>query len=484
MRLITSPQVTILASAMTACRRQPRLIVDDALPDVLPALALVTFARESDCLFLESVCDTNGYGRYSILAIEPVSQVEARADQTELMAPLGAIPLGSTDPMAPAVPVAPGWFGFIPYEFGAELNGVVRDGCDARLRFNLYDTIAVYDHAARGWQIIAADLPESRIGASARVDRFRVLLESAGALGDSPDAAPPANTFLVDQSLTRPQYAQCVGRAKRHIAAGDIYQVNLTQRFTFATDQSPLSVYQRLRRTNPASFAAYIRDDNRTVLSSSPELFLRVDGDRIVTRPIKGTEPRRHELAEDAIVGSRLLASEKNRAELNMIIDLMRNDLGRLCRAGSVRVIDDAEVEVHPTVLHLVGTIEGRLAKGATFGDILRATFPGGSITGCPKIRAMQIIRELEPTPRDVYCGSIGYVDVLGRVNLNIAIRTMLHAGDCIHVYSGGAITADSDADDEYAECMAKAAGMLQAVGATLNSGATHAQPDRQESAI
>jgi len=468
---------------MTACRRQPRLIVDDALPDVSPESALVTFADERDCVFLESVCDTNGYGRYSILAIDPVSHVAARADQTDLLAPLAAIPLGSTDPIAPAVPVAPGWFGFIPYEFGAELNGVVRGGCDARLRFNLYDTIAVYDRAAPGWRIVATDLPQSRIGSRERISRFRALLESASAPGASPDVSRFANAILIDSSLKRPQYSQRVDRAKRHIAAGDIYQVNLTQRFTFATDQTPLSVYQQLRRTNPASFAAYIRDGDRTVISSSPELFLRVEGDHIVTRPIKGTAPRRHDPAEDAIVGSRLLASEKNRAELNMIIDLMRNDLGRLCRAGTVRVIDDAEVEVHPTVLHLVGTIEGRLAKGATFGDMLRATFPGGSITGCPKIRAMQIIRALEPAPRDIYCGSIGYIDILGRVNLNIAIRTMLHEDASIHVHCGGAITADSDADDEYAECMAKAAGMLRAVGATLNSGATHAQPNRQETA-
>ena len=438
-----------------------------------PEQAIVIFANQPGCLMLESVCDTNGYGRYTIAAIHPVAQWSDRRALSGLIVPTGAVrPRSGVSPPT-GVPAAPGWFGFIPYETGAALHGVTRDGVPARVGLRLYDTIALLDHQSGKWCIVAADLSASRRSVADRLDAVEQLLdEAAGVRVNDPASrldTPPA--VLVSRGMTREQYVRRVRRAKAYIAAGDIYQVNLTQRFTLACEASPVAIYQRLRGTNPASFAAYISDGSRTVISSSPELFLRLEGDRVVTRPIKGTAARSGDPRDDDAIAARLLSSEKDRAELNMIIDLMRNDLGRVCRPGTVRVACAAEVETHPTVLHLVSTIAGRLRTGVSAVDLLGATFPGGSITGCPKISALRIIGELEPTPRDVYCGSIGYIDLFGRMQMNIAIRTMLHEEGCVHVYGGGAITADSDADSEYAECLAKTAGMFRALQADVQGG-------------
>jgi anthranilate/para-aminobenzoate synthase component I len=251
-----------------------------------------------------------------------------------------------------------------------------------------------------------------------------------------------------------------------YIAAGDIYQVNLTQRFTVRTPLTPLEIHLRLREANASDFAALLIWDERAVICASPELFLSATADgAVLTRPIKGTHARAGGAAADAAAGAALLASAKDRAELNMIIDLLRNDLGRVCAFGSVRVVAEADVEVHPTVLHLVGTVAGQLRPEITRSKLLEATLPGGSITGCPKIRAMQIIRELEDTPRGAYCGAIGYLGLDGGLGLNVAIRTMQYDRGTLHLHAGGAITADSDPNAEYAETLAKAEGMFRALG-------------------
>jgi para-aminobenzoate synthetase component 1 len=203
-------------------------------------------------------------------------------------------------------------------------------------------------------------------------------------------------------------------------------------------------------------------------LSSSPELFLQLRDGHVVTRPIKGTRPRIGDCRADAVYRRELIHSDKDRAELTMIIDLLRNDLGRVCSFGTVRVTEADKIEEHPTVFHRVATIEGDLKPGNNWLDLMRAAFPGGSVTGAPKIRAMQIIDELEPTPRGVYCGSIGWIGLDGSLSFNIAIRTMVQVGDLVHVYAGGAIVADSTPEGEYKEIIAKAAGMLQALGCEM----------------
>jgi anthranilate/para-aminobenzoate synthase component I len=354
-------------------------------------------------------------------------------------------------------------------------TGETSDG--PRMRFALHDSAVIHDHASGSWHVGAVDIEESTRPAGERIEELTALLESSSAAIVPDLSAPPTTPAdMPAPNMTKREYLTKVGRAIRYIEAGDIYQVNLTQRFTTRTAVPPVELYLRLRRANPAAFAAFLPWDDRTVLSSSPELFLDLWPDRrVITRPIKGTRPRTGNPKIDAAREAELLASHKDRAELNMIIDLQRNDLGRVCEFGSIRVLADHDIEWHPTVVHLVASIEGRLRAGVSPVDLLRATFPGGSITGCPKIRAMQIINELEPTPRDVYCGSIGYIGLDGRLSMNIAIRTMLLEGDLLHMYAGGAITGDSDPESEYRESLAKAEGMFRALGRSSAELATSA---------
>ena len=274
---------------------------------------------------------------------------------------------------------------------------------------------------------------------------------------------PPAGD--PDSNFTREQYLSAVEKAREYIGAGDIYQVNLSQRFAAEWQGDPVDLYARLRRASPAPFCAFLELGNRALLSSSPELFLRVEGRHVKTRPIKGTRPRGADDAEDERLRKDLLESPKDDAELAMIVDLERNDLGRICTPGSVRVTHLKSLETHPTVFHLSATVEGTLREEIDPVDVLQATFPGGSITGAPKIRAMEIIDELEPTRRTAYTGAIGCISLDGDMTLNIAIRTMLLHESHVTWQAGGAIVWDSDPEGEYEETLVKARGMKKAIG-------------------
>src|SRR5258706_216556 len=257
-------------------------------------------------------------------------------------------------------------------------------------------------------------------------------------------------------NFTRLTYEKAVERAIDYIRAGDVFQVNLSQRFTCGLREHPRAIYDRLRAASPAAYGAYLDYGDLALICNSPELFFRItpqrDGTRkIVTRPIKGTRPRLPGME------AALRDSIKDQAELNMIVDLERNDLGRICEIGSVKVTQPREIEAHPTVYHGVATIEGTLRPDVTFVDILRATFPGGSVTGAPKIRAMEIIEELEPTRRGPYCGAIGYLAADGSMEFNIAIRTMIVKDGLVHVPVGGGIVADSNPPADYERTLAKA---------------------------
>jgi len=271
-----------------------------------------------------------------------------------------------------------------------------------------------------------------------------------------------------------------VRRALEYIGAGDIFQVNLSQRFTARPGCSPVELYVRLRESNPAPFAAYLggsagggaplAEGEWSVLSSSPERFLRVRGRHVQTRPIKGTRPRRPEgeagsAAFNERQRSALWNSAKESAELAMIVDLERNDLGRVCRYGTIRVTEPRTVEAYASVYHTAAQVEGDLHERYDVADLLRATFPGGSITGAPKVRAMEIIDELEPTARSVYTGAVGYVGFDGGADLNVAIRTLIADGPRVHVQVGGGIVADSAPSEEYEETLAKGRGMFAALG-------------------
>jgi len=274
-------------------------------------------------------------------------------------------------------------------------------------------------------------------------------------------ATADARVWAVRSNLSEADYREAFARVARYIRDGDVYQVNLAQRFTGNFEGAPLALYRRLREQASGPCGAYLDLPAGQVLSVSPERFLKVREGRVETRPIKGTRPRNADPELDAHAIAELTASDKDRAENVMIVDLLRNDLGRCCRIGSVRVPTLFGVESFETVHHLVSTVSGDLADGRDTIDLLRACFPGGSITGAPKLRAMQIIEELEPHRRGIYCGAIGYIGFDGAADLNIAIRTALLRDGRVDYWAGGGIVADSDVGEEYAETFAKAAGFL-----------------------
>lgn len=297
-------------------------------------------------------------------------------------------------------------------------------------------------------------LPDCWVGLYQR--RIEVRIESAA-------AAPSGTPGPAESNFSRDAYLRAVGRIKEYIAAGDCYQVNLAQRFRAPGEFDAWNCYLALSQLNPAPFAAYLDAGDHQVVSSSPELFLRIRDRDVMTRPIKGTRPRHADPAADAAAAQELLRSAKDRAELVMIVDLERNDLGRVCEWGSVTTPAIWDLESFATVHHLVGTVRGRLRKEVSPLQCLRSCFPGGSITGAPKIRAMEIIHELEPVQRGPYTGAIGFVDG-AEACWNIAIRTMVVQPGRILFHAGGGVTADSDPAAEYEETLAKASAMLRVI--------------------
>jgi para-aminobenzoate synthetase component 1 len=300
------------------------------------------------------------------------------------------------------------------------------------------------------------------------------LVENSEREGESPaepsriQKARLGSLALPHSTFSQGEYLAAVAKAIDYISAGDIFQVNLAQRFTTELQETPSTIYQRLLDTTPAWYGGLLDFGDHALICNSPELFLRVNPDpvtrvrRVLTRPIKGTRPRQPGMDVT------LRDSIKDQAELNMIVDLERNDLGRVCRIGSVRVSEPRSIEAHPTVFHGVATIEGLLRDEVSLVDLLRATFPGGSVTGAPKIRAMQIIDELEPVRRGPYCGAIGYLASDGRMEFNVAIRTMIVKDGLVHIPVGGGIVADSDPAAEYDETLVKARAMFAALGLSL----------------
>lgn len=367
------------------------------------------------------------------------------------------------------------WVGFFTYEAGLRTEGIRVSHLDELrvplLRFALYDTAAVYDHATGHWMAVAVEWPDGadRPDAGSRLNAVVAQLSHAGSsMVDSCGCSAIATSAPVIPAarLSRAEHLRCVERILEYLRAGDVYQVNLAVRFDVPTQLTPSQFYLSLRDVNPAPYAALLQYEHMAVVSASPELFLAIRNGNVVTRPIKGTRPRTGNQEADSAAADDLRTSEKDRAELAMIIDLLRNDLGRICEYGSVRVVDEGTIEVHPTVLHRVATIEGRLRDHVAWSEILRATCPGGSVTGAPKIRAMQIIDELEPVPRGAYCGCIGVVGLDGSMILNLAIRTVTMTDGLALVHAGGGIVADSDPAREYAEIEAKARGIMCALGA------------------
>jgi len=470
--------------SMIETTRPAHAVVEPIESPATPEAVAVNFSKTTDPVILESSLQQGCYSRFSVFACDPVDVFSAGDPAAECPLDAFARKVGEYPTLAvgpDCLPFCGGWIGYIGYEAGLGLEGLSSSGRDdlsiPGLRFALYDSAAVFDGHSNQWYAVAVDWPAPiatrRPSTSRRIDTIRRRIESAfGETLEPPRAVRPSSPLR--PNMARQSYYSKVRRVKRHIEAGDVYQVNLTQRFTVSATASPIDIYRHLRQLSPSPYGALLSWEGAAVISSSPELFLDLRGREVTTRPIKGTRPRGANEAEDRHRKRELDKSEKDAAELAMIVDLLRNDLGRVCSFGSVRVTTPVEIETHPTVFHRVATIKGNLAIGRSWVDLLKASFPGGSITGAPKIRAMQIIDELEPTRRTVYCGSIGYVGLDGSLSMNIAIRTMVQTGDAIRVFAGGGIVADSEPDDEYDELVAKARAMLAAVGcdvAVLSKG-------------
>lgn len=329
-------------------------------------------------------------------------------------------------------------------DWGVPLNGLIGSvDYDGTYCFGLYSQVVIYRHRSGEW------------------------LETGDLLSLACPAAPVEGTVALafTPEISRETYCGMVERAQDYIAAGDIYQVNLAQRFSapWPEGADPFAAYLRLREASPAPHAAYLNLGGRTVLSSSPESFLRMSGNGIRTRPIKGTRPRFADPVADERSLRELMTSPKERAELVMITDLLRNDLGMVCEYGSVQVTGLLQPEAYEQVHHLVSTVQGTLRPGISHAAALAACFPGGSITGAPKKRAMEIIRELEPVPRGLYTGAIGFLGANGESHFSIAIRTVCVEDGVARFHAGAGIVADSEPEREWEETLHKAAGILAA---------------------
>jgi para-aminobenzoate synthetase component 1 len=480
----------------TRARPSARLSTQRLASAATPADAFEQLLGEPSPAVLESAAVRAEHGRFTLLACRPLDVLSLRegvltdADGRTLAAGDEAIWRALSDAFA-SVEVcgkqagySPGWIGYAGYEVGRHVERLpgraVRDTALPDLRLAFHDALLVHDNADGSWRLVELGFDAPPPGAGAAAQALREVLRRAEPVEPPADAAEPEAAEPAESNFTPDAYRRAVQRCIDYIAAGDIFQVNLSQRLTVRDAPPPEALYRALRRHNPAAYAAYL--DLSTggrrcaVASSSPELFLRVRGDAVETRPIKGTCRRPADAAAEPSAANDLLSSEKDNAELAMIIDLLRNDLGRVCRFGTVRVAEPRRLEIHPAVLHLVGTVRGRLRAGVGPAELLRATFPGGSVTGAPKIRAMEIIDELEPQARGVYTGCIGIVGVDGTCEWNIAIRTVVWDAGTAHVQVGGGIVADSTPDGEYQETLDKARAMLEAIAAARQSDAARAE--------
>lgn len=439
--------------------------------------------------------DTDKLGRYSFIGGDPFLVLSSRGSEITLTrgteeSSLSGNPfdvvshllevyrLDSCSAPVPFIGGAVGYFSYDLCHFIERLPDTAVDDLQLpECYLGFYDLVLAFDHLLGKTYLISTGFPELKEAermerAARRLNEVKDELINAPKPGASAPFIPvsaPAKQVTLKGGFTHKEYADAVEKARQYIIAGDIFEVNLSQRFEAELSITPYELYRRLRQINPAPFACYLGFDEVSVVSASPERFIRVRGDRVETRPIKGTRPRGKTPEEDKALADDLVGSAKDRAENIMIVDIERNDLGRVCRFGTVKVTELAILEVFPTVFHLTSTVVGRLKEGKSCIDLLKAAFPGGSITGAPKIRSMEIIDELEPTRRSVYTGNIGYLSFNGDVDLNIAIRTFLVKGSRAYFQVGGAVVYDSDPEAEYQETLVKGRALISALNMAVS---------------
>jgi anthranilate synthase component 1 len=460
-----------------------------------PVSAFLKVARGDYSFLLESVRGGEKWGRYTFLGSEPALVVRARAHRVDLIRPGRAIETREVDNAfealrqevqrfrAPEIPGLPRFFGgavgFLAYDivrcFEPRIPATVEDDLNVPDLYMMFtDTVLVFDNVRQSLKIIInvplEDFPSTRAAyqsAQVKIDATIARLRQAAVAPclDAP-ALDGRGELNITSNQTREGYMGMVDAAKEYIAAGDIIQVVPSQRFEAPLNVHPFNLYRSLRTINPSPYMFYVRLGEMTLVGASPETMVRVEGREITLRPIAGTRPRGLNEAEDLALERELLADPKEIAEHVMLVDLGRNDVGRVATIGSVKVTELMTVERYSHVMHIVSNVVGELQEGYDAFDAFRATFPQGTVSGAPKIRAMEIIDELETVRRGVYAGAVGYFSYTGNTDTAIALRTLVVKNDRVYIQAGGGVVADSDPGAEFEESVNKARAMIRALGA------------------
>jgi anthranilate synthase component 1 len=451
-------------------------------------------AKAPHAFLLESVVGGEKIARYSFMGVSPIVLVEARDNRTVVSDSTGRRAVDSADPLKVVEEVLGryraahpaelprflgGAVGYAAYDIARHYEKIGPPPPDDRqlpdLQFGVYDEMVMFDHVRKLVHVVVHGHLDTHGADSAyglACSRIEALAEKLADVRPAPlrPLAPDPQTGVdYESNMTREEFEQAVERGKKYIRAGDIFQVVLSQRLTAVTGAPPFDVYRALRVINPSPFMFYLRSPSVTLVGASPEILCRLEGRTVSTRPLAGTRRRGRSEAEDLGLEVELLADPKERAEHVMLVDLGRNDLGRICKRGSVKIDELMSVERYSHVMHICSNVSGTLAPGMSAFDAVRSVLPVGTVSGAPKIRAMQIIDELEPVRRGPYAGAVGYIDFAGNMDTCITLRTLVMTpgeGDMWHVDAqvGAGVVADSEPASEYQETLDKAAGMLSAL--------------------
>jgi anthranilate synthase component I len=440
-----------------------------------PVSVLQRFADRENAFLLESMEGGEKWGRYSFVGIDPklLLEVDHSMGRTGQLEKLREVYRGLKVAEIPGLPrFFGGAVGFIGYEAMSEFERmpapkISKSGVVPRSRFLKADQIIVFDNVRHTVKIVACTRPKD---AGSPADAYRTAVSQVEGIANTIERNIPAShakTFpavTFTSNMEKTAYMDMVRKAKKYIYDGDIIQVVPSQRFTAKTRVSPLQVYRALRLLNPSPYTFFLKIGDQTLVGSSPEVMVRLTGSRAELRPIAGTRPRGKTEQEDRALADELLSDEKEKAEHVMLVDLGRNDIGRIAESGSVQVTEYMVIERYSHVMHLVSHVEGILRKEFDAYDVIKATFPAGTLTGAPKIRAMEIIHELEPEPRGAYGGALGYLSYSGNMDLAITIRTLDVSNGNVSIQAGGGVVYDSDPEREYEETCHKSRGMKKAV--------------------
>ena len=472
-------------SVQPVCAKQCRLVFEKASRQVELDKLTRYFSSLSNPSILGGAVFNSERNRYSYFAAEPVEIFEFFTGQTNPFEKLKVILNkyhleGSLDGVFTG-----GWIGFFSYDINTYLEDIPVAGDDVKLpliRLCFYDKVICFDHLENCFFLFAVELPEDEKNGEEKIAQLKDILNLAADIKDTTILEPCDDFDLGDfqSNMTKDYYLQSIAKIKKYIYDGDVYQINFSQRFNTEFSKEAYKLFLWQNKFNPSPYSAYLDAGDYKIVSASPELFINISchsrshchsresgNPRIITTcPIKGTRPRTLDSGVDEKNYNDLIESEKEKAELDMIIDLERNDLGRICDYGTIKVTKRRDIEAFSTVFHAVSTIQGRLREAIDFVGCLKAIFPGGSISGAPKISAMKIINALEPTARGLYTGCLGWIDLKGNVCLNIAIRTIIIKDGIAFAQTGGGIVADSDAESEWNETLVKAKALLAGIKA------------------